>query len=418
MKKQIVLILTAIFLLGNANYAKQIEKRDSLNNDAELSVFLESYKNKNHEDAAIHGWNLINSGDQRLLKFKVFKKMEKSIWNLYQDKNTSDEAKNKLTENVLTLYKIAKNKDNSKTDYYTVREAYVLETWKNAEAEKVISVYENALEINSNIQPFYKDRLGQLYAKADNKIKAIKLYSDLSELEPENVLWNSRLEKLVDGDIDQLIDVKRKLWEYDLNDFSRGWDYVQLCFKNQRYEKALIALNFMIEKEPNVTNYWLKKAVITQKLEKTDESIDSYKKLIELDSDNRDHYLNIALLYKQKGALSVSRSYLLKAVEKSINWAYPYYVEAQLYEQAARESAKNKFEFIDKCVYQLAVEKYKIASIKEGVYADQAKERIKMLSNAIPQQEDYFFRKYNTGDEIKIKGKNYSWINRSITVVM
>jgi hypothetical protein len=43
-------------------------------------------------------------------------------------------------------------------------------------------------------------------------------------------------------------------------------------------------------------------------------------------------------------------------------------------------------------------------------------DRVKALKNTVPQKEDYFFRKYKTGDTIKIEGGTFGWIKRSITV--
>ncbi len=74
-----------------------------------------------------------------------------------------------------------------------------------------------------------------------------------------------------------------------------------------------------------------------------------------------------------------------------------------------------EFDFIDKCVYQLAVDTYRKVRNMGGTYAPSATERIKALSNSVPQQEDYFFQKIKSGTVIKIKGKCYDWIGRSIT---
>ena len=88
-------------------------------------------------------------------------------------------------------------------------------------------------------------------------------------------------------------------------------------------------------------------------------------------------------------------------------------VEAQLYEQAARECG---FEFMDKCVYQLASDTYKRAAAQGGAQSSAAKERVNALNQSTPQSEDYFFRKYKSGDKILIEGKCYGWIKRSIIV--
>lgn len=133
-----------------------------------------------------------------------------------------------------------------------------------------------------------------------------------------------------------------------------------------------------------------------------------------LNQNNRENYYNIAIIYQQLGQLSVARSYLQKAYKASEEpWDAPIVIEAQLYEQAARECG---FEFMDKCVYQLAVNTYRKAAAINGPQSTAARQRVQDLANSVPQQEDYFFRKLKSGAEIKIEGKCYGWINRSIIV--
>ena len=147
------------------------------------------------------------------------------------------------------------------------------------------------------------------------------------------------------------------------------------------------------------------KSKVEQLQEQLDKAIDSYKKLIELQPDNRDNYVNIAIIYQKLDQLSVARSYLVKAQNVDPSWDYPIYIEAQLYEQSARNCIRGQFEFIDKCVYKLAVDTYAKARAKGGLFADRAGSRISQLSNSIPSKEDYFFQQLSNGDEIKIQGK-------------
>ena len=149
------------------------------------------------------------------------------------------------------------------------------------------------------------------------------------------------------------------------------------------------------------------------RLDQVDNTIEAYKTLIELQPDNRDSYVNLALQYKTLGQPSVARSYLQKALSVSPDWDYPVYIEGTLYEQAARNCG---FEFMDKVVYQLAVNTYRRARAKGGQFASVAAERVSALSSSTPTKEDYFFRKLSSGTEIKIEGRCYGWIGRSIQV--
>jgi tetratricopeptide (TPR) repeat protein len=202
-------------------------------------------------------------------------------------------------------------------------------------------------------------------------------------------------------------------WDLDKENDEKAWKYASLCIKTKHFEKSIEPLTYLVEKSPDVVNYWRELAHAYDKLSETDKSIHAYKKLIELEPDNKVNYVNLAIIYKKLEQLSVSRSYLLKAISKDKNWDYPYWIEGQLYEQAARNCG---FDFIDKCVYQLAVNKYKKAASLGGTYQLQASQRAKALSQSVPTQEDYFFRNLKSGDKIKIEGKCYNWINREITV--
>jgi hypothetical protein len=92
----------------------------------------------------------------------------------------------------------------------------------------------------------------------------------------------------------------------------------------------------------------------------------------------------------------------------------PLYVEAQLYEKAASQSGS--FEFMDKCVYKLASDFYLKAARVGGPMSSSSSDRVRALENTVPQQEDYFFRGYKSGDVIKIDGPSYGWIKQSIIV--
>jgi tetratricopeptide (TPR) repeat protein len=330
---------------------------------------------------------------------------------------TNDEQKRKFADTTTYLYDTALKYEPDKKGYYLSKKAYIMEIWLKENPEDVIPIYEEAIASDPGLPSFYKDRLGQLYmqeASDDNdyKLKALDLYSALSEAEPENETWIQRIESLAEN-IDELIDITKKAWYLDKNNLEKAWKYANNCLRAKEYEKAKEPLEFLVDKSPEVINYWKQLASVYDKLDENDKAINAYKKLIELQPDNRGNYVNIALIYKKIDQLSVARSYLQKASNISPDWDYPYFIEAQLYEQAARNCG---FEFMDKCVYQLAVDTYRKAARLGGAYSGASAERVRALANSVPSQEDYFFRKMKSGDTIKIEGRCYDWINRSISV--
>jgi tetratricopeptide (TPR) repeat protein len=131
-----------------------------------------------------------------------------------------------------------------------------------------------------------------------------------------------------------------------------------------------------------------------------------------LDPNTKEHYLNIGIAYRDKGSFSAARTQFQKAYDLDRNWALPVFYEGLLYETAARNCG---FDFMDKCVYQLAVDTYRRAVSIDPNFS-QARDRISALSNSVPTKEDYFFRQLKSGTSIRIEGKCYDWIGRSITV--
>ncbi|MFC2085519.1 tetratricopeptide repeat protein [Bacteroidota bacterium] len=425
MKSLKIFLVTAIWIvmtyesIASVNlYSFSLSNQDSLNLLAEFSLFYEYYKNKDFESAEKHGWNVINTDPSNFLQYKPFKKMEEIIWYLHDSVATSEENLMSYTDTVIHLYDKAVEVGAKNPEYFVIKKAYVIETWKNPPVEDIVSAYENAFTIYPEAPSFYKDRLGIIYAQNATetngyKLRALDLYSRLSEEEPENEVWLQRIDGLAEN-IEELIDIRKKAWYLDKENLEKAYKYAETCYRAQNFELAVEPLEFLTSKASEVINYWRKLASVYTKLENSDKAISSYKTLIELEPNNRDNYFNIAILYQKIAQLSVARSYLYKASQASEEaWDLPVYYESQLYEQAARNCG---FEFMDKCVYQLAVDTYKKAAAINGPQSSSARERVRALSNSVPQPEDYFFRKLKSGAVIKIEGKCYGWINRSIIV--
>ncbi len=382
-----------------------------------FSLFYEYHKNKDFQSALPYGWKVVNTDPSQFLKYKIFSRMEEALWYLHDSSNVSDQEKMAIKDTMNYFYDKAIQYESNLAGFYTARKAYVKEVWNNSDPNEIIKIYESALEKDAALPTFYKDRLGMLYvnnASDENeyKLKALDLYSKLAEEEADNPVWNQKLESIAEN-IEELVDITKKSWDFDKENPEKAWKYAATCIKAQDFEKAKEPLEFLTIKAPEVINYWKQLASVYDKLEMTDKATSAYKKLIELQPDNRDNYVNIALVYKKLEQLSVSRTYLQKAMNIDSNWDYPVLIEAQLYEQSARSC---EFDFMAKCVYLLAVSSYRKAAGMGGQFATTASDRVKALQNSIPTKEDYFFRKLKSGDTIKIEGACYAWIGRSVNV--
>jgi len=411
-----IILMTVLLLVISI---QTINAQNEVNLIAEFSLFYESYKNKDYTSAEPHGWIVIETDPSQFLKYHPFKKMEDVITFMHDSLATTKEEKDAYTAKIINLYDKAIESGAKDPEYFIMKKAYVIEQWSDATPQEKIDAYLYSLEKNPNADPFYKDHLGLLYANnatEENgyKLKALELYLKLAEEDSENDTWNQRITDLAD-DMNQLVEYMKKAWDLDKNNMEKCWKYAEMCGKAEQFDKAIEPLEFLVTKNPEVITYWRKLTTLYQKVGKTDDAIKAYKTLIELDPTNRDNYFNIAIIYNKLDQLSVARSYLQKASKTSSEpWDMPIYVEAQLYEKAASQSGT--FEFMDKCVYKLASDTYSQAAKIGGSMSSSASDRVKTLEKSIPQKEDYFFRKYKSGDVIKIEGETYGWINRSITV--
>ncbi len=411
------LIVTLLLLLLSVSAMNAQDEKVNLL--AEFSLFYESYKNKDFKSAEPHGWIVIDTDPSKFLQYRPFKKLEEILYYMHDSVATTEAEKDAYAGKAIKLYDRAVEVGAKNPEYFIMKKAYVVEQWSKAQPAEKVEAYITALEKNPDADPFYKDRLGLLYAanateENGYKIKALEIYMKLADEDPENSIWNDRMEALAD-DMDQLVDIMKKAWDMDRENLEKAWKYAEMCGKAEYFDKAIEPLEFLVVKSPDVVTYWKKLASLYQKEDRTDDAIKAYKKLIELDPTNRDNYFNIAIIYNKTDQLSVARSYLQKSSKASEDaWDMPLYVEAQLYEKAASQSGS--FEFMDKCVYKLASDTYLKAARVGGPMSSASVDRVNALKNTVPQKEDYFFRKYKSGDIIKIKGGTFGWIKRSITV--
>lgn len=412
-KSLFAIILTLVLM--NTSFAEAVNSSaDSINLPKEYSLFSEYHKNHDYESALPYGWNVLRVDPVKFNKW-IFYKMEDALWYLRDSSNKTDEQKVAISDTTLYLYELAMTHYGDAKPYFQRKKAFVTQHWYGKQTEAIVE-YEKAIALDSTVDTYWFNILGQLYKATmaefpDNKTKAIDLYSYLTEREPSNPQWNTELESLVEN-IDELIALAKKSWEFNKEDLAKAWKYASLCIKVNEYQEALVPLDYLTQKSPTSINYWTQLALAYQKLDKLDKAIETYKKLIELDSKTKEHYLNLGIVYKEKGQLSTARTQFQKASEIAGGWALAVFYEGLLYETAARGCG---FDFMDKCVYQLAVDTYRRAAGMDPSFG-QARERISALSSSIPTKEDYFFRQYKSGSSIQITGGCYGWIGRSIQV--
>lgn len=417
MKLKIASILffsLVIFTNTNAKtFSFEVAAYDTMELRKNYSLFSEYVKNKDYVSALPFGWLVLETDPAAFAKW-FFPRMEETLWYLRDSAGLSAEDVQAIQDTTPFVYDLAIKFLPDDKGYYQGRKAFILETWLESDIKEVIAAYELAIEYNPQISSYYYNRLGQLYKdniddSNDYKEKAIDLFTYLSEVDSENPRWNAELEGLVEN-IEELVDLAEKSWNFDKENLAKAWKYASLALKASLWERAIVPLNFLVEKSPTTVNYWNQLATVYNRLEDTDKAIDVYKKLIEIDSETKEHYLNLGIAYKDKGQLAMARTQYQKASEVGGNWALPIYYEGLLYETAARNCG---FTFEDKLVYLLAVETYRRAVSLDGSLG-MARDRISALSSTLPTQEEIFFRGLKSGQTMQISGSCYGWIGRSV----
>ncbi len=408
------LLLSAVSAFPKSNIITEIP--DDSTKILELySLFSEYYKNKDYQSAVPYGWQVLEINPSKFSKY-IYYKMEDALWYLHDSSDIAPEQKTAIADTIGYLYNLAEKYNSEAKGYFEVRKAFVDEDWLKISADSIIAEYEQAFKDNPDLDPYYYHKLGQLYKSNatesnDYKTKAIDLYTKLSDKYPDDPQWPQELEGLVEN-IDELVALTKKNWEKDKENSEKAWKYASTAMKANDYQQAIIPLEFLVQQSSESVNYWTQLAQAYQKTDQPNKAEDAYKKLIQIDPQNKNHYLNLGLVYKDKGQLAAARTQFQKANDVGNGWAQAVYYEGLLYEQAARNCT---FDFNAKVVYQIAVDTYRKALSIDPNFTT-ARERINALSGSIPTQEDYFFRKYKSGQTVTPSGDCYSWIGKSVTV--
>ncbi len=420
--KNVLIILAITFLtilLFSSNSFSRTpfieDKSDSMKILEQYSLFSEYYKNKDYVSALPFGWIVLEMDPSMFAKY-IYKKMDKCLTFIHDSADVAPENKQAIKDTILGFYDMAMTYNADRMAIYQLHKAFITEAWFDFEPEVAISEYETAIEYDPEIYSYYYHKLGQLYKANrsddnDYKMKAIDLYSYLAEKEPDNPMWPPELEDLVE-DIQELLDVYKRTWEFDKENMEKAWKYASYCIRAEDWERAIEPLEFLTQQSPETVNYWHQLASAYQKMDQLSNAESALNKLIEIDSENKDHYMNLGIVYKDQGRLSKARQLYQKASSVGGGWALPIFYEGHLYEQTARGCS---FDFNAKIVYQIAVNTYRKAyNLDQSL--SQARDRIGALSSSVPTQEDYFFHKYKSGDVIPVSSDCGGWIGKSITV--
>lgn len=414
MKTKLTILIAIILSLISLN--QSFAQDDTLKIYRKWSLFAEYHKNSDYLSALPYGWEIIQLDPSR---FKtIFLRMEDCLVKLHDSSATPESQKVIYADTLIYLYDLAIQTQPENAPYFYKKRGYYLEVWYNDRDKEAIIAYENAYKTDTALDFYYIDRLGNLYLKlsgenSDFITKARELYQTVSINDPSNITAFEKLKTLAVSD-SQLISVTYKAWQLDLENLAKAWQYASVTFQCGEYEKAIEPLEFLAKKTPDSETYWNRLGTSYQKLEKYNRAIEAYKKAFDINPKTKEYPLNIGICYKELGQLSTARNFFYKAAEVGNGWGLPYLHEAALYRTTVDRCGT--FDFMDKVVLKLAQDTYNRAKSVDASVTAMANEGINSLNNSVPSKEEYFFRKYRTGQTIKIEGSCYNWIGKSITV--
>lgn len=414
MKTKLTILIAIILSLISLN--QSFAQDDTLKIYRKWSLFAEYHKNSDYLSALPYGWEIIQLDPSR---FKtIFLRMEDCLIKLHDSSATPEAQKVIYADTLIYLYDLAIQTQPENAPYFHKNKGYYLEIWYSDRELESLSEYEKALQADPNLDFYYVDRLGNLYLKLSNEnsdfiAKARELYQTASVNDPSNSIAFEKLKTLAVSD-SQLISVTYQAWQLDKENLAKAWQYASITFQSGEYEKALEPLEFLAKRTPDSETYWYRLATSYQRLNNYSKAIECYKKAFGLNPNMKEYPLYIGICYKELGQLATARNFFYKAADIEMGWGLPYIHEAALYRTAVERCGT--FDFMDKVVLKLAQDTYYRAKSVDASVTVLANEGINSLNGSVPSKEEYFFRKYRSGQTIKIEGSCYNWIGKSITV--
>ncbi|CUU06433.1 Tetratricopeptide repeat-containing protein [Candidatus Kryptobacter tengchongensis] len=417
-------VILTLFFISGVIFA-QGTQQDSIEVLKNWSLFYEYFKTGDYVSAFPYGWKVM---EMQPTRFKtLYKAMEKIYLKFYEE--APPEKKTQYADTLLIIYDNAIKYHPENASEYYLRKGYVLENYYTNREIEAIQAYEKGIELDfEHIEFYYIDRLGVLYIKhmeenPEYREKAIELYRKVLDKDPQNVTANDRLRALV-KDISELIELNKKRLEVDPENTELIWTIANLYIRAEDYRNAIPYLEKLTKKFPDNETYWNRLGYCYQRVGEYKKAIDVYNRSLKINPDAKEIILNIAVCYRELDNFEQARIWARRAMAKDKNWGRPYLEIAQIYEAAVAKCVKTtkggdwtKIDFVDKLVYQLAVEYYELAKKIDPSVANEANQRIKNLETLVPTQEDYFFNKRKIKEgKIAITGGCYDWIGESITV--
>lgn len=402
------------------------------------SVFTESYKNKDYQNALPYGrWLLIAHP----------KKM----------KGVSDYSGNEVFSDMIDIYEGMAKKQNDPS----VKSAYL---------DSAATLYDKALQTFSKDEINHFDWIlqqGRFYQAHNDYIqngtqKAFKDYEKLFQMDPKKLATTSKgyyvqfiVNQLVNqGEKKKALSVINKAQPYANAKTKQYFSQVQnqlfsspkeriafLKGKVQNNPKDVKSLKELYQLYHQTGDYDNAKKIALQ-LYNLDQNYDNSERLGSIATDNANYQdavkyykqaLSEAQTTKQKKAviqgivgnyinlekLQTARRYARQGIHLDSHWGKPYVDIARIYAQAVNDCSGGNMTTKDKAVYWLVLDYLEKAKRVDPSTKGQVNQLIQTYKQVTPSVENKFYQNWKKGEKIKIDSslkKCYGWINETTTV--
>jgi tetratricopeptide (TPR) repeat protein len=336
----------------------------------------EYYKNKNYKSALPYLWKVFINDSAKYAR-NAIRKMADSYFQMQQADST-----------LLVCYRgLEIFPDHVILHYFA---GYIQDNLGKVQC--AIPHYE-ALVADNPEKVEYLEKLAFLYYKMDDE-NAIKIQTQLTDLVPTKSKYANDLALYCEyfygagGGLDAF----KKAWENDPESIDFAFKYGKAAYSAGEYKAALVPLSVVIKKSPDHKEAHQLIAMCDESLEKYNDAIAEYKKILVIEPDNAEVMCAIASDYRNLDKFSSAKYWVNKALKAKPGFGLAHMIMAEVYESAVpycQNKNKRKRKYDDGLVYELAKKEYQKA-LKDPNYKADARRRIEGLKPYLPTEEELF----------------------------
>lgn len=278
--------------------------------------------------------------------------------------------------------------------------------------EEALELYQRGLaEDPENLEFLRKE--AELFESLDSFDEAIASYEKLLSASPDDQEAKDKLTNLLrqHRDPEEYIAHLEKDVEGEPENVQKRSDLI-LAYKDMSLsEKILVQADALIALDATMKDAYIWKAEALENLNRLNDAISTWSKLLEQYSDYNQARLSIADNFRLLNQFSKARTWVLKArKEASGKLAQADYILAQIFESCGDKNGSSPLKYDDKLVFVIAYGLYeKVAASDDYNVKSQAQARVANLGPFLPEKGDWFLNKSTTRP-----GKaEYKWINEN-----